>query len=92
MKFKAETSVALAEPTYKCLVCQKSTAPSVLSTFGSRCNACYTEYCKAVTPPRVTPEFKGNKQWALRLQWRHQQGENLSDYQIEKYKQCLGIE
>lgn len=92
MKFKTEPSVFLETPTYKCSVCHKPTAPNVLSTFGARCNSCFTEYCKAIPEPKKYPEFKGSHGWALRLQWRHQQGENLSDLQIEKYKQCLGVE
>lgn len=79
---------------YTCKFCNSPTASTTLSMFGARCARCYEVYCKEPTPARKYPDSIPNNSmaWAYRLKWRHEQGEELSEIQIEKYKQALRIE
>lgn len=83
-------------PELRCRLCGSDTSFETLAMLGARCGRCYLAYCSNVpaapkVPDSAIPQSsKKGLEWAYRLRWRHQQGEDLSRLQIASYRGALG--
>jgi ribosomal protein L37AE/L43A len=79
-----------AQPT--CAFCGRASAWETLSSYGSRCGACYAAYCSAYRPfPAIGDKSTSPRSWADALKARHEAGDRLTPAQITAYKTVIGM-